>query len=517
MRTHRFSYGMALAILCALHLAFVCAVAVDLAYNAGHSGLGMGELWDALRGGAPMARASGTTISRAFNMLVSMVLTSVAIAIPITASFYTPRLIEIFITDRVNVTVLTFFVVSAAGAIFSPQMTWEAVATSGEAVGFFPRVALWVSFELMLVGWSLLIPYFYYVFRYLEPETIIDRLTQRAYSQLDQLRRRPARDMRAQQAELAERVQNLGSTVLRAIDRADRDVALDAIGALQRLTLRYMSIKGELPDAWYTPERDRFLGLSRSAFDLIVTQHTWVEHLAQSQLLLAYKNALTKLPDTVSALSNVARTLANEAEQRKDDAVLQLSVRFVNSYLRSAIHKSDVHAIFDVLYVYRELARELVHSRPDTAARIAEHMHYYAQFARLKNIQFACDLSAHEVYNVMQEAYANDMAVAPDLLDTLLRFQVHGATTQHLKTLLMAGGFFVRLGARGEAPLARLRDALSVIERNRLEGALDEIERTKDPVFWEVTDRQTNIDFALEHEREAMRRFLGELPQERDP
>jgi hypothetical protein len=83
------------------------------------------ELWSALDGSAAMARMAGTTISRAYNVLVSLVLTSIALAIPLTANMYTPKLIDIFIKDRVNLTVLTFFVLSSAQAIWSAQATWD--------------------------------------------------------------------------------------------------------------------------------------------------------------------------------------------------------------------------------------------------------------------------------------------------------------------------------------------------------------------------------------------------------
>src|SRR6266849_859498 len=51
------------------------------------------------RAGAALA----STVSRAFNNLTAMVLTFIALAVPITANMYTPKLIDIFVRDKVNI------------------------------------------------------------------------------------------------------------------------------------------------------------------------------------------------------------------------------------------------------------------------------------------------------------------------------------------------------------------------------------------------------------------------------
>src|SRR5439155_13290883 len=153
--------------------------AIELVLDLKHSTRSMphtiGEVFDALDGSAAMARGAGTTISRAYNVLVSMVLTSIALAIPLTANMYTPKLVDIFIKDRVNIAVLTFFVISSAQAIWSTQATWDQ-GTVKAVGGVYPRTSLWLAFETVTLGWSILIPYFYYVFSFLNPSKIIDRV-----------------------------------------------------------------------------------------------------------------------------------------------------------------------------------------------------------------------------------------------------------------------------------------------------------------------------------------------------
>jgi len=69
---------------------------------------------------------------------------------------YTPKLIEIFIKDRVNMAVLTFFVFSSAQG--SGPRRHVGPGRAEEIGGVYPRTSLWLAFESVTLGWSILIP-----------------------------------------------------------------------------------------------------------------------------------------------------------------------------------------------------------------------------------------------------------------------------------------------------------------------------------------------------------------------
>src|SRR5689334_4248499 len=84
-----------------LSLLFATELLLDLA----HSSVPWRELGPTARTGPAMA----STVSRAFNNLTAMVLTFIALAVPITANMYTPKLIDIFVRDKVNLAAMLFF------------------------------------------------------------------------------------------------------------------------------------------------------------------------------------------------------------------------------------------------------------------------------------------------------------------------------------------------------------------------------------------------------------------------
>ena len=105
---------------------------------------------------------------RALITLVSLVITSIALAVPLPPTCIRP-LIDIFISDRVNVGVLTFFVVCRPRHLGDARDLGSGTAarlgrplSAGIAVG---------PFETMMLGWAMVIPYFLYVLRCSIPAT----------------------------------------------------------------------------------------------------------------------------------------------------------------------------------------------------------------------------------------------------------------------------------------------------------------------------------------------------------
>src|SRR5215218_5052840 len=74
-------------------------------------GVNNGKLVDIL---SPMARA--------YNNVLAMLIATIGLAIPLTANMHTPKLIEMFLRDRVNRWVLSFIALGAAHVLWVEYM-----------------------------------------------------------------------------------------------------------------------------------------------------------------------------------------------------------------------------------------------------------------------------------------------------------------------------------------------------------------------------------------------------------
>ena len=199
-----------------------------------------------------------------------------------------------------------------------------------------------------------------------------------------------------------ERVFQIGTIVLKSLDRADRGVALEGVWTLKKLLDYHGKLKAKMPAAWFKVDRKDFVGLSSEALEMLNDDNTWFEMKAMTQLYLAYQDALTKTSDVVSSISDAVRVIAVNATQRGDEKALELAIRYFNNFVRESIKKKDIHSIYDVLYEYRLLARDL-RNFPDQR-EIAHYVRHYATW-RGSGLAFVEQLATFDIGYIMRRAY----------------------------------------------------------------------------------------------------------------
>jgi len=101
--------------------------------------------------------------------VLGIAITVVSIVVQLAATRYTPRIAEMFFRDKKNLAIMGFFVVACIDAV------WVSIAVTG---GFVPRLSVAVTTVVVTASLLLLVPYFAYVFAFLDPEKVIARIGQ---------------------------------------------------------------------------------------------------------------------------------------------------------------------------------------------------------------------------------------------------------------------------------------------------------------------------------------------------
>jgi hypothetical protein len=441
-------------------------------------------------------------MARAYNNLLAMLIATIGLAIPLTANMHTPKLIEMFLRDRINRWVLTYIAFGAA------HVLWVEYLIGPE---FAPTWAILLSVYMALLGWALLIPYFFYVVRFVDPTRLVIRLRDAATAIVERVAAR-RRDPIAAQQELGMRVGQIGTIVIKSLDRGDRDVAAEGAWALKVLLDHYDPHKSRMPREWFVVDRADFVGFSDEALEMLSEAKTWYEMKCLHQLELGFLRALHGPTDTVSVFSDALRVIAMRAHEHHDHQALRLAIRFFNNYLRESIKSRNLRAVYDVFHQYRKLARQIV-DRPELLVEIGRHFTYYAAMARQFGMVFAPQLALFDLGYVTRRAYERASPAAPELLREVLALPHRTGEDVHsmaVKAKLILGGFFVENRRDAEAELVRrnLRD-VDHIELGRAEVDLLSADRS----FFEVTDRQLNLEYVPPERREPLQRFCRSLEQ----
>jgi hypothetical protein len=227
------------------------------------------------------------------------------------------------------------------------------------------------------------------------------------------------------------------------------------------------------------------------------------------QLSRAYSSALAKIPDVISGIVRAVRHVAIKAADVGDHGSVLLGVRFFNNFLREAVKKRDLHAIYDVLFQYRYLAESIWRKMPDVVVGMMKHLDYYGRSASMAGIEFAYDLVAYDMAEIaIYTARAKNHSPAP-IVEAFLKIRSPRACDVDKGPsigMIKAGvKMAVELSALNEPVLAaRVEEALSHAEACLLEQARRDLVDTTDESFWEVTDRQRNLDFVEDEKRPAV-------------
>ncbi|HEY1816707.1 MAG TPA: DUF2254 family protein [Kofleriaceae bacterium] len=439
-------------------------------------------------------------MARAYNNVLAMLLATIGLAIPLTANMHTPKLIEMFLRDRVNQVVLSFMALGAANTLWVDYMVGPE---------FAPTWAIAAVVCFALVGWAMVLPYFFYVVRFVDPSQLVIRLRNETERIVEDVAERGLDPVGAQ-TEISRRLNQLGTLIIKSLDRNDRDVAAEGAWAIKMIYEHYGKLKSRMPKEWFAVDRADFVGLSDEALEMLSEARTWYEMKCLQQIEHGFLRALADANDTVSTFSDVTRVIAIRAEGNHDEPTIRLCVRFFNNYLREAIKARNLRAVYDVFHQYRRLGRELV-DRPELLRDLGAHFAYYGVMARTYGMVFAPQLVLFDLGYVTRRAYERASPAAPDLLTIVLGMPHRTGSDLHkmaVKAKLILGGFFVWRELTDEA--RAVRENLVDVDRAEIARAEQQL-LAADRSFFEVTDRQLNLEFVPLERREPLKHFCASL------
>src|SRR6201996_7601340 len=309
--------------------------------------------------------------------ILGIVITVVSIVVQLAATRYTSRIADLFFRDRTNLAVLGFFVVACINAV------WCSIAV---AHNFLPKVS--VVFTMFLVTASLLImvPYFAYVFDFLDPDRVVGRIQQQAVaSALD--RSRLAGTLEARQARALVGVEQLSDIAINAASQKDKAIASGAVDAIKDLATTYLREKKRVPADWFhigtaIGQNPDFVSLASESIADIAKKKIWLEYKILRQYQAIYSESLGEMPDVNYLIAINTRYIGEAALAAGDGEALALAVKFFNTYLRATLNAQNVRTAYNILNQYRQLAeRALEMQQTALVSDIAFFFKYYAQIA----------------------------------------------------------------------------------------------------------------------------------------
>jgi hypothetical protein len=442
--------------------------------------------------------------------VLAIAITVVAIVVELAANRYTHRITQLFVREPTNFFVMSFFVLTTVLCV------WVSTRTGDPSIARVPHAGLILTMGLVTACLLMLLPYFAFVFRFLAPINVVERIGAQATRSI----RRATRGMRpGMRADAIAAIEELEDVAHGAREHSDRSISMAAVDALRQLLVDYQPLRADLPPRWFEVDgpllRDPdFVSMDRTVVAELVSERLWFETKVLRQCHSIFTESLVVARDIANLVALNTRRVGAEAAA-DHPALLRLTVRFFNSFLRAAINARDLRTAYYVLQQYRLLCESVFEAgRNEIAVEIGEHFRYYGLEALAQDQGFLLEVVAYDLAQLVEYAVENGHSEANALLDLFL--EVDRESEQPSQEVRLRGvrrcqvqlaTFYLERG--DDLNARRIFQDMEDESTERLCAVRDELLREDRPQYWEFTDRGVNFSYLPPGRRAHVRPFFA--------
>ncbi len=465
--------------------------------------LDVSHVYEVLSGGAAEVIAA----------VLASAVTVVAIVVELAANRYSHEITRLFLREPVNVIVLGLFVITTLMCVWIGVILGD---SSPDAL--LPNAGFAITLVLVTLCLLLLLPYIYFVFTFLSPITVIDRICRDAYRVILGAR---AGNLARSQSRVEEAIDELQDVARSAITKSDRGIAMAAVDTLADLVRDYQRVRHRLPPGWFevtakVAADPDFVSLSSETMEEVRGHGIWLERKVFRRYLSLMDQSAVHARDVAHVIGINTQHIACEFG-REHPHLLELCIRTFNSYLRTTIGARDPRAAYFLMNQYRLIAERMLNDgEPGLAVKIAGHLREYGQLAHGVQLSFLLETAAYDVMQLIEYALARNSRAVDPLLDCLLNLDQVIKEEKHEESLLGVRRCQIQLAtlllARGDEPrVERIVEDLRGERLERLQRLRDGLLTDERVQFWELTDRGVNFAYLVPERRQYLAPLFARL------
>ncbi len=448
--------------------------------------------------------------------VLGIVITVVSLLVQLTSDRYT-GVARMFLRDRTNIAVISYYVIVCVVGVF--------LSLSLHA-DYVPRATVFAMMGATCFGIVIMLPYFSYVFRFLEPVNLVARIRTEATSDLlAAATTRTPDEIIAGQGPAIAALEELTDITSNSISGKDKIIASRAVDAIKDFVIGYLELKERAEPSWFQiGERIRdnpdFVAMDPESLRDLEADRTWLEWKALRQYLGIYAEAQGSMPDINYLIAIDTRYVGEAALARGDTSVVELAFRFMNSYLRAALNARAVRTAYNVLNQYRLMVESMIKGGAhDMATAGVKHMIYYGRTSYDMQLGFVTETVAYDVSALCEFAHAQGKGGPVDHamlamfleLDQPLRARRQEAGLQGIrKAQLKLACYYLSVGADDRAQ--QIAFDMAGEDRTRLAAIREQLGKVETKEFWEIIDRGRNFEYMPPRQKAQMDRFFAMLP-----
>ena len=349
------------------------------------------------------------------SVIFGLLVTIVGIILQLSAGRFTGHVTALFFRDVKIGMALSY-------AVFCNAFSFWVYLSIGR--NFVPRTAVVLCVMLVMTQLIMIFPFLQYLFFFLEPDKVVSKIMKNGLKAASAGLVANGENLEKGQVKAIMSVEHLIDAANGALKKKDKNITSEIVDALCSFTMHYGTIKGLMYILWFripvwirsSPD---FLALSQEAIDKMKVDKTWMEWKILRQYQMLFTEALKLMKELCYHIAMNTMLIGENAARRGDLPVVDLCIKFFNTYLRGSINSVDVRTVYNVLFQYRKLAEVIIlcgHEIGNTvpgeenaleqrALRIAKYMRYYSYLCLGKSLMFLVEVTAHDIRILCETAF----------------------------------------------------------------------------------------------------------------
>ena len=441
-----------------------------------------------------------STLAEVLAGILGFTISVVAIVVQLSADRFTPKVTELFLRERTNFLVIFFLIIANLISV------WTTLAFSivEESLGL-----VMINLILGTASFLVLIPYFRFVFNFLQPASIISKIEQQIRQSVlvaiagSSTPANTSPTFHRSHQDCLAALDELKSIALSASQQRESQIVLGSLDSLKTFLIFYAGCKATLPEQWFwltaAIYRDPdFVSVDGGKLAQIEAQRLWIELKVFRQYQAIFAESLNGWREACVLVAINSRHIAEKSLVQEKPEVVKLVITFFNTYLRAVINTRDVRTGYTILKQYRLIAEGSIrHNRPEFVLEIAQHFRYYSLIAYKGGLLFLCETLAFDLGVLIQVCYEQMPTLSQDLLAIFLKIDQDPESEQQEATLRGIRKSQVKLAAYylkvDQDHWARqIFEDMQDEPPPRLVVIWNELKTTQAD-FWEFTDRGDNF------------------------
>lgn len=315
--------------------------------------------------------ASGT-----LNQFTAIMLTCIALIVPLTSNLYSPKLVKLYVTNPLIVAGLTLLVLAHLLTLSVNSLP------KGHPMERVLAGAIMICFLMVMAG---TLPFLYAISQFLRPSYFLPELARKGIKDLQKLSLKKASFHRSRN--LFETIDVVANIALTGMHRGDRQLVLQALESLHQLLGEFIT-DGAISQSDWRDLRPYFIpGMAREGQEYLVRNRVWPEAYVLAQMLKVMEMATKRQHEILAELASHLVETAQIASILGRDGITELHIMTFNTLMREAVEDKDLRRFQNLSYHYRLLI-EALNESPERMHEAAQHLLHYAKLASKLGLYF---------------------------------------------------------------------------------------------------------------------------------